>query len=415
MSADVETTAQTVADATMGLVLDPVTRANPYPVYTLMRDHDPVYQSPIGPWFVTSYADCARLLRDPKLTRRFEDSWEQRAIIQNSVGRPWFDEQERWMLWLDPPDHTRLRGLVSKAFTPRFVSKLHDRVAEIVDGLVDRIADEGTIDFIEHFAFQLPITIICDMLGIPAADRDKFREWTVAIASTLEPLPPEDVQDAADDATLKLTAYLHVLIDERRDHPGEDLLGQLIHAEEEGERLTEDEVVSTAGLLLGAGFETTTNLLGNGMLALLRHPEQWALLCKEPDRAPAAVEELLRYDSPVQMATPRVANAPVEAGGHTIAPGEVVVNVVAAGNRDPQQFDNPDAVDIERPDPAPLSFGGGPHFCLGAALARMEGAVAFQTLARRLPGIELAEDDPQWRRALNLRGLESLQVAASET
>jgi cytochrome P450 len=316
------------------------------------------------------------------------------------------------MLWLDPPDHTRLRGLVSKAFTPRYVAKLHDRVSEIVDELVARLAEAGEVDFIEDFAFQLPITIICDMLGIPAEDRDSFRVWTVEIAQTLEPLPPEHVQNAADEATLKLTAYLRDLVAARRDTGGDDLLGQLIHAEEEGQRLTADEIVSTAGLLLGAGFETTTNLLGNGMLALLRHPDQWSLLKKDPSLAAAAVEELLRYDSPVQMATPRVANAPVEAAGHTIQPGDVVVAVIAAGNRDPQRYSHPDVVDIERPDPAPLSFGGGPHFCLGAALARMEGAVAFQALATKLPTLELVEDDPQWRRALNLRGLESLRVTA---
>jgi cytochrome P450 len=412
MSADVENGTESIAEATLRLVFDPVARANPYPVYDVMRAAEPVYQSEIGPWFVTSYDDCARLLRDPNLTRRFEDSWEQRAVIQNSVGRVWFEEQERWMLWLDPPDHTRLRGLVSKAFTPRYVSKLHDRVAEIVDQLVMTLTEAGEVDFIEAFAFQLPITIICDMLGIPAQDRDNFRAWTVAIGQTLEPLPPEDVQDAADEATVKLSGYLHDLVASRRNAPGDDLLGQLIHAEEEGQRLTEDEIVSTAGLLLGAGFETTTNLLGNGMLALLRHPEQWELLVKDPSLATSAVEELLRYDSPVQMATPRVANAAVEAAGRTIRPGDVVINVVAAGNRDPQHYSDPEVVDIGRPDPAPLSFGGGPHFCLGAALARMEGAVAFEVLATQLPNLQLVEEDPQWRRALNLRGLESLRVAA---
>ena len=413
MATDAAPGPTSLEDATTSLVFDPVARANPYPVYDLMRTTDPVYQSPIGPWFATSYAECARLLRDPRLTRRFEDSWEQRGVIQNSVGRPWFNEQERWMLWLDPPDHTRLRGLVSKAFTPRYVSKMEGRIAAVVADLVAEIEDKGEADFISAFAFELPITIICDMLGVPTADRGNFRSWTVAIAQTLEPLPPEDVQDAADDATQKLSDYLHDLIAERRRRPGTDLIDGLIAAEEDGHRLTEDEIVSTAGLLLGAGFETTTNLLGNGMLALLRQPDQWRLLCDDPDMAPAAVEELLRFDSPVQMATPRVANAPAEAAGHTIAPGEVLVAIVAAGNRDPERFDAPNTVNLQRPDPDPLSFGGGPHFCLGAALARSEGAVAFGALARQLPRLELAEDDPQWRRALNLRGLESLQVTVA--
>ena len=412
MSADLEATARTVDDAAVSLVFDPAARANPYPVYDVLRANAPAYQTSFGPWFVTSYAECARLMRDPRLTRRYEDSWEQRAIIQNSVGRRWFLQQERWMLWLDPPDHTRLRGLVSKAFTPRYVAKLEGRITEIVDDLIATIADRGEADFIESFAFELPITIICDMLGVPKDDRADFRRWTVAVAQTLEPLPPDDVQDAADEGTIKLAEYFGALIAERRKTPGNDLLDALIAAEEEGHRLTEDEIISTAGLLLGAGFETTTNLLGNGMLALLRNPDQWALLTSDPSLAPAAVEELLRYDSPVQMATPRVANEPVEAAGRTIAPGEVVVAVVGAGNRDPDRFDRADEVDIRRPDPDPLSFGGGPHFCLGASLARMEGAVAFETLAKNLPNLELAGPEPVWRRAFNLRGVESLMVAA---
>ena len=412
MSTDTDT-AQTIADPATRLVFDPVARANPYPVYDEMRASDPVWQSEIGPWFITGYDECARLLRDQRLTRRFGDSWDQRAIIQNSVGRDWFEEQSRWMLWLDPPDHTRLRGLVSKAFTPRYISRLEGRVSEIVDGLVAAIRERGEVDFIEAFAFELPITIICDMLGVPTDERRQFREWTVAIGQTLEPLPPDDVQDAADDATRKLSAYFHDLIAQRRGGVVEDdLLGALIHAEEEGQRLTTDEIVSTAGLLLGAGFETTTNLLGNGTLALLRHPDQFELLKSDPSLAPAAVEELLRYDSAVQMATPRVANEPVDAGGHTIQPGEVVINVVAAAHRDEARYDNPNVVDLRRPDPDPLSFGGGPHYCLGAALARMEGAVAFEALATKLADLELVDDEPQFRRALNLRGLESLPVRA---
>jgi cytochrome P450 len=412
MSTDIAGSAQDLDEAVTNLVIDPATRANPYPVYALLRSQAPVYRSPLGPMFATSYEDCAHLLRDPRLTRRFGDSWEQRGIFQNSVGRPWFEEQSRWMLWLDPPDHTRLRSLVSKAFTPRYVARLHEQVAGIVEGLIDDMRSAGEVDFISAFAFELPITIICDMLGVPTDDRADFREWTVALAQTLEPLPPNDVQDAADVAAGKIGEYFHALIAQRRNQPGDDLLYALIAAEEEGSRLSEDEIVSTAALLLGAGFETTTNLLGNGLLALLRHPEQWQALVEDPaGLAPAAVEELLRYDSPVQMATPRVANERLEAGGEVLEPGDVVVCVVAGGNRDPKRFENPDAVDLRRPDPDPLSFGGGPHFCLGASLARLEGAVAFEALATALPHMSLADDDPQWRRALNLRGLESLRVS----
>ena len=412
MSTDIAGSAQDLDEAVSNLVFDPATRANPYPVYDLLRSGAPVYRSPLGPLFVTSYAECARLLREPRLTRRFENSWEERAVFQNSVGRPWFEEQSRWMLWLDPPDHTRLRGLVSKAFTPRYVAKLHDQVAAIVARLIDDLRGAGEVDFISQFAFELPLMIICDMLGVPTDDRGNFREWTIALAQTLEPLPPDDVQDAADVASIKIAEFFRDLIEQRRSEPGDDLLYALIVAEEEGHRLSEDEIISTAALLLGAGFETTTNLLGNGMLALLRHPDQWQALIDDPaGLAPAAVEELLRYDSPVQMATPRVANERMGAAGTTIEPGDTVVTIVAGGNRDPQRFDNPNVVDLRRPDPDPLSFGGGPHFCLGASLARLEGAIALEALATTLPHMTLADDDPQWRRALNLRGLESLRVA----
>jgi len=286
-------------------------------------------------------------------------------------------------------------------------------MGEFVNELIDAIRSAGEFDCISAFTFEMPITFICGMLGVPKQNRAQFREWTVALAQTLEPLPPPEIQDAADDATIKMTDYLRGLIAERRQDPGDDLLGGLIAAEEQGQRLTEDEVISTAGLVLGAGFETTTNLLGNGLLALLRHPDQWQLLQSDIGLAPAAVEELLRYDSPVQMATPRVANEPIEAGGHTIAPGEVVVNVVAAANRDPARHTDPDVVDLRRAEPDPLSFGGGPHYCLGASLARLEGAVAFTALATKLPDIQLQDEQPRWRRALNLRGLEALQVTVS--
>lgn len=405
--------ATTAAEEAIGrLIFDPVARADPYPTYTSIRNASPVYQVSFGPWFVTDYEDSAAMLRDPRLVRQHKDSWEQRAILQNSVGRDWMEAQSRWMLWLDPPDHTRLRGLVSKAFTPRYISKLKDRVQEVVDGLIDDMAGAGEVDLIAHLAFPVPITIICDMLGVPTKDRDSFRKWTVDMVQTLEPLPPEEVQDAADAAATEFIAYFRVLIEERRKSPHDDLLSGLISAEEEGERLSEDEVIAQATLLLGAGFETTTNLIGNGSLALLRHPEQWSKLVSGPERARSAVEELLRYDSPVQMATPRVASAPIEVRDKTIAEGDTVITIVGAANRDPNRYSNPEGLDIERQNPEPLSFGGGPHFCLGASLARMEATILFESLATKLPHLEIADDDPSWRRSLNLRGLESLLVRA---
>lgn len=392
------------------LIFDPVARADPYPVYDELRSFDPVFQSSLGAWFVTSYEECARLLRDPALVRRHEDSWEMRAQINNCAGRKWFEHQSRWMLWLDPPEHTKLRGLVAKAFTPRYVERVRPRILEVVDALIDGIEEQGRVDLIAELAFPLPITIICDMLGVPLSDRDRFRGGTVAMAATLEPLPSAEVQDRADEATYEFEDYLRSLIDRRRANLGDDLLSRLIEAEDSGETLTDDDIIATVALLLGAGFETTTNLIGNGTLALLNNPEQWKVLVDDPAASRHAVDELLRYDSSVQLATPRVASEPVELGGHTIAPGELVAPVVAGANRDPARYERPNELDLDRPDPAPLSFGGGAHFCLGASLARLEGALVFEAMARRLPGLHLADEEPKFRPGLNLRGLESLDV-----
>ena len=315
------------------------------------------------------------------------------------------------MLWLDPPDHARIRGLVSQSFNARYIEEQRPGVQKIVDGLIDDIVGAGTVDFVQEFALALPMTVICDMLGIPA-DRRDFRAWTAGASGTLEPLPSAEVQDAADEATAAFEAYFSDLIEKRRQTPGDDLLTQLITAENEEGKLTHDELVSNAVLLLAAGFETTTNLLGNGLLALLRNPEQWRRLAEQPELAGNATEELLRYDSPVQMATPRVATSDLEIDGHMIAEGETVVAIVASGNRDPERFDAPDHLDISRPDPSPLSFGAGPHFCLGAALARLEGMVAFETLARRLPNLEVVDPEPTWLPTLNLHGPRTLNVRA---
>jgi cytochrome P450 len=395
------------------LIFDPVARADPYPIYMSLRAVAPVYQASFGPWFVTTYEECASLLRDPRLVRRHGDAWEQRAMLQGCLGRDWFEAQARWMLWLDPPDHTRLRGLVSKAFTPRYIARMKERVVEVAESLIDDLHGAGEFDLIAQLAFPVPITIICDMLGVPQEDRDRFRQWTIDVAATLEPLPPPEVQDAADVATREFIAYFRDLIAERRkDGERDDLLSRMIAAEEDGQRLTEDEIIAQATLLLGAGFETTTNLIGNGSLALLRHSEQWEKLVTGPERCRNTMEELLRYDSPVQMATPRVTNTTVEVAGHEIPEGETVICVVGSANHDRSRYVNPEGLDIERTNVEPLSFGGGPHFCLGASLARLEAAVVFETLATRLPHLRLVDEHPPWRKSLNLRGLESLTVHA---
>ena len=392
------------------LVSDPAARADPYPVYERIRTADGAYLGEMGFWFITSYDDCATLMRHPLMRRRHKNSWEMRGAMSNALGRPWFEGATRSMLWLDNPDHARLRGLVSRAFIPRYLAKLRPHIEEMVEGLIDRLKEEPRFDLIGDFALSLPMMVICEMLGVPSEDRASFRKWTVALAATLEPLPSERVQDAADEASHAFDAYFADLVARRRGNPGADLLSELIHVEEEGDRLNENELIGVSILILGAGFETTTNLIGNGMLALLRNPDQWRALVRNPDAAPAVVEEVLRYDTPVQMAPPRVASAPLILCERSIDEGDTVVAMLGAGNRDPNRYEDPATFDISRPDPAPLSFGGGPHYCIGAVLARIEGAIAFRSLAQHLPSLELADETPQWRETFNIRGLDSLEV-----
>ena len=405
------TTARTADEALDLLIMDPATRANPYPTYEVMRA-EPVCRTVFDIWFVSTYAACNHVIRHSGFRRRHGDSWERRATLFGSIGRRYLNDQARWMLWLDPPDHARIRGLVGQSFSARYIERQRDGVGAIVDGLIDKIAGAGTVDFVQEFALPLPMTVICDMLGVPPADRRNFREWTTAASGTLEPMPPPEVQDAADRSAEAFEAYFSKLVDERQRTPGDDLLTKLIAAENEEGKLSHDELISNAVLLLAAGFETTANLLGNGLLALLRNPEQWQRLVEQPALAANATEELLRYDSPVQMATPRVATTDIEVEGRVISEGETVVAVVGSGNRDPQRFDQPHRLDVARSDPSPLSFGAGPHFCIGAALARLEGAIAFEALARRLPHIELVDTDPPWLPTFNLHGLQSLLVRA---
>ena len=397
------------------LVSDPEVRADPYPTYERIRSADGAFLGGLGFWFITSYEECAALMKHPLMKRRHVDSWEMRGAMSNALGRPWFEGASRSMLWLDNPDHARIRGLVSRAFTPRYLSRLRPRIQAMVDELIDGLECENGFDLIGDFAFVLPMMVICEMLGVPSEDRASFRRWTMALAATLEPLPSEKVQDAADVASKAFDSYFADLVAQRRATPGADLLSELIHVEEEGERLNERELIGMAILILGAGFETTTNLIGNGMLAFLRNPEQWRKLVNDPDAAPMAIEEILRYDSPVQMAPPRVASAPLTLGDRPINEGDTVVAMLGAANRDPSRYDEPATFDIARRDPAPLSFGGGPHYCIGASLARMEGAIAFRSLARRLPDLSLADERPNWRETFNIRGLNSLNVTRPVT
>jgi len=316
------------------------------------------------------------------------------------------------MLDRDPPDHTRLRGLVSKAFTPKALESLRPRIQQIVDGLLDQIERRGEMDLIEEFAYPLPVIVICEMLGVPVKDHERFKHWGLDIARGLDAimLPPDsEVGKRSVSGRRALAEYFRALIAERRAAPRDDMLSALIAAEEAGDKLSEEELLASCILLLVAGHETTVNLIGNGTLALLKHPEQLRRLRENPGLIGSAVEELLRYDGPVQR-TARIPSEDLVIGGKTIPKGEMVMPFLGAANRDPAQFPDPDRLDITRTDNRHIAFGMGIHFCLGAPLARMEGQIAISTLLRRLPKLALASQLPEHRQSLTLRGLVSLPV-----
>ena len=387
----------------------PEFNADPYPFYHRLREADPVHHSPLGFWVLTRYDDCVMVLRDPRFGRAgFEGLLE--SVYGNTV------EQGRLptsMLFRDPPDHTRLRGLVSRAFTPRVVEGLRPRIQQIVDGLLDRVQGAGRMEVISDLAYPLPVTVISEMLGVPEGDRERIKQWSADIARSLDaiglPTDPEIV-DRGRTGRHAIGDYFRSLIPERKKRPRGDLLSLLIEAEEQGDKLSEGELLATCVLLYIAGHETTVNLIGNGLLALLRHPKELERLRDAPSLIQSAVEELLRYDGPVQR-TARITNADVELAEHKIPKGSMVVPVIGAANRDPAHFPDPDRLDVSRPDNRHIAFGFGIHFCLGAPLARLEGQITLGTLLHRLPRLALSTERPEWRESQVLRGLKALPVS----
>ena len=390
--------------------------ADPYPVYARLRTTDPVHRARIGAWLVTRYEDARFVLDQParfSSDRTRLEEW-QRSIEPREGEGPLDRTLGRTMLAFDPPEHTRLRTLANRAFTPRRIA-LRPRVEAIVHELLDQAREAGGMNLIRDFAYPLPITVISELLGVPAADHPRLREWTRVLIDESGSLRSKRSFDAdqvrrMDAVGEALNDYMSELVKERRARPGDDLVTDLVRLAAEGEGMSEDEVVGTCLLLLIAGHETTINLIGNGTLALLRNPGEWARLTGDPALAGDAVEELLRYDSPVQMVG-RAVVQDVEVGGVVVRAGEPVLAVAGAANRDPERFPEPDRLDITRGDREHLSFGGGPHFCLGAPLARLEARVAFRALAERFPDLTLATDAPRWRLGFGLRGLEELPLA----
>jgi cytochrome P450 len=407
-----DTVARQVKGPDAPIAFDPSDRAfvrDPYPRYAELREAPVLHPSDEGLWVLTRYDDVSAVLRDTRLSsdpRHAEGARRERRAQRMPLG----DTPPPVMLFLDPPDHTRLRRLANKAFTPRAVEAIRPRIVEIVDELLDRAAEQGEMDVMADLAFPLPVIVICELLGVATGDQEQFKEWSTDVARVLDPVADPAVAERAMPAVFNFIQYFSTLIEERRAAPRDDLLSALIQAEEDGTQLTTPELFAMCILLFVAGHETTTNLIGNGTLALLRHRDQLDALGTDPALAAAATEELLRYDAPVQ-ATARTATIDLEVNGLELRKGEGVVCSLAAANRDPRAFDEPDRLVLARGRANHLAFGSGIHFCLGAPLARVEGQAAFTALAQRFPGAELRVDDPPYRDHFVLRGLESLPVS----
>jgi cytochrome P450 len=400
--------------ATLFNPFSPEFRADPYPLYARLREATAATGTPFGSVIVTRYEPVDRVLRSTgfRTPRGYRDPDDPGGPARYDPDGVLSRHRRHWILFQSGEAHARLRRLITKVFTPRGVRELAPRVEAIVDSLLAPALERGTMEVIGDLAYPLPSTVICELLGIPESDRDLNRGWAAATAATLDPVTTDAQVALAERAMIEWDAYIRAFLAERRARPGEALIDAMLAVEDDGTSLSEDEVAANATFLFAAGHETTTNLIGNGLLALLRHPDELALLRREPAVVENGIEELLRFDSPVQFAA-RVALASTEIEGHPVEPGIVVMLALGAANRDPRRYQRPDDLDVRRPDVKPLSFGGGPHYCVGAALARLEGRIAFTRLLARTRSIELATERPAWRTTLNLRALDRLDVALS--
>jgi pimeloyl-[acyl-carrier protein] synthase len=390
-------------------LLDPEVLANPYPLYRRLRERDPVYwDSYLSAWVATAYADVITVLH--RYSARCAQTPEQLTAMDLSVLNPIAEIMVRQMLFMDPPDHTRLRSLASSAFTPGQVSRLRPHIQDIVNTLIDAVLPAGRMDVISDFANLLPATVSAEMLGVPVADRDHLKAWSANYAEVLgnfqhNPDRAERVLKSVDE----MTSYFYARMQEQKTRPRNGLIHAFMTTEIEGDRLTQDEIIANLIITMVGGQETTTNLIGNGIVTLLRNADELARLRADLSLIPSAVEELLRYESPSQF-TVRIAPEDVELGEKVIRKGQSVFAVMGAANRDPERFPDPDRFDIERPDNRHVAFGFASHFCFGAPLARIEAQVAFETMLRRLPELELEPGPLVWRENLGLRGLKALPV-----
>ena len=408
------TTTKSKSTPTLSLyqLLDPEVLANPYPLFKRLRTEAPVYWDPyLHAWVVTRYADVITVLHHFSANRT--PSPEQLAAIGLAEMAPVAQLMVKQMLFMDPPDHTRLRGLASTAFTPARVEALRSHIREILDDLLEPLLAAGRMDVIADLAAPLPAIVTAEMMGVPTADADQLKIWTTDFAEVLG-----NFQHNPDRAsrTLKcveeMTSYFREAVQSQREQPRDGLINALLTAEIDGDRLTEEEIIASCIVTMVGGQETTTNLIGNGVLTLLRHPREFERLRNDLTLIPSAVEELLRYESPSQH-TARICPEDTELGGQKIRKGQAVIAVMAAGNRDPERFPDPDRLDLSRTDNRHLAFGWASHFCFGAPLARIEGQLVFEAIARRMTNLELEPRPLVWRDNLGLRGLTSLPVTFS--
>ena len=407
----------------MAQLFDPGFIDDPWPRYAALRDSAPVHRDPRGFWVVTGHADCLEVLRSKAASSdgtNIDPAAMPDGLGRQSGGGDMSDEMAQAMadnrpfLFRDPPEHTKLRGLVSKAFTPRMVEGLRPRIEGMVDELLDAAYERGEIDVVRDFAYPLPIRVICEMLGVPESDRDLFSGWSAVLAKGLDPefLQPDDAIEERFAVIGAFSEYFFGLMAERRRAPGDDLLSRLALAEDDGEVLTEGQMFSTAILLLVAGHETTVNLISGGVLALAQHRDQLAAWRADPSITGTAVEELLRFVSPVQL-TGRALLDDIEVSTATLPKGHFVLALIASGNRDPAAFTDPDQLDLSRTENRHLGFGFGLHHCLGAPLARLETAIALPRLLERTASLELLSDRVTYRDNVVLRGLAELAVHMS--
>jgi pimeloyl-[acyl-carrier protein] synthase len=399
------------SDASLSLVrlLEPEVLANPYPLYHRLRSEDPVHWDRfLQTWVVTRYPDVLNVLHSFSADRT--PTPEQLTAMGLSGLNPIAKVMVKQMLFMDAPAHTRLRGLASVAFTPQRVGALRGHIQEIADHLLDGVQIRGKMDIIADFAAPMPAIVTAEMLGVPTEDHADLKKWSADFAEMLGNFQhnPDRIPRVLE-STNNLTTYFRSAIGKMRDHPREGLIDSFMTAELDGDRLTEEEIIANCVVTMVGGQETTTNLIGNGLLTLMRNPAQLARLRDNPSLIPSAVEELLRYESPSQH-TGRIAREDVQMGGKQVRKGQAVMAIMAAANRDPERFSEPDRLILDRTDNKHLAFGWSSHFCFGAPLARMEGQIAFETILRRLPNLEIIPGPLTWRDNSGLRGLTALPV-----